>query len=243
MHKNIKFPVHLKFKNLNLIDNFFSMLINANYRKSGKIGVFITTAILILIALPQTMAHGLKYHEFLPIDHRSGMDASVVNCIVQDNHGLIWLGTDRGLYSYDGYTAKKYSAKTQSGIGNDGVVYCAEIVDTSRIWLGTDNGLVIFNTYTDKFETAPEGLPDNIRAISQIDSHTYWIGSLNGLYRYDLSAGKPKKINDALLPHQAIYTILRYDDNTFYFGTYNGLSKYDSRTKSFNNISNYIPIS
>ena len=66
------------------------------FNKPEKAGLYLIWILMSLIHVP-LMAHGLKHHEFRPIDHRLGMDASAVNCMVQDNHGLIWLGTDRGL--------------------------------------------------------------------------------------------------------------------------------------------------
>ena len=77
------------------------------------------------------------------------------------------------------------------------------------------------------------GLPENIRAISRINDHSFWIGSINGLYRYDAATRKTEKISDEIFPHQAIYAILRYDENTFYFGTYNGLCRFDIQTGKF----------
>jgi len=208
-----------------------------HFNKPGKTGLFLIGILLSLIISQQVNAHGLKYHEFKPIDHRLGLDASAVYCVVQDNNGLIWLGTNRGLYSFDGYQARHYSASTQPEQDNDGVVYCALIVDSVHIWLGTDNGLSVFNTYTDSYEPAQGVLPENIRTISRINNHSFWIGSINGLYRYDASTHKSEKINDEVLPHQAIYAILRYDDNTFYFGTYNGLCRFDTQTGRFDKVS------
>jgi signal transduction histidine kinase/ligand-binding sensor domain-containing protein/DNA-binding response OmpR family regulator len=213
------------------------MLVYNCFNNPGKAGLFLIGFLLCLITNPQVNAHGLKYHEFRPIDHRLGMDASAVNCVVQDNRGLIWLGTDRGLYSFDGYLARHYSARAQLGQGNDGVVYCALMVDSIHIWMGADNGLLVFNTYTDSYESAPSGLPENIRAISRINDHSFWIGSINGLFRYDTITRKTEKISDELLPHHAIYTILRYDDNTFYFGTYNGLCRFNILTGRFDKVS------
>lgn len=201
-----------------------------------RFGLFLCLILSGFLLLEPVEGHGLKYHEFRPIDHSVGMDASAVNCVVQDNHGLIWLGTDRGLYSFDGYQARHYSAKTQLSQANDGVVYCALMVDSAHIWLGADYGLFVFNTFTDRYEPSPDGLPENIRAISRINDHSFWIGSINGLYRYDVTTHKSERISDEFLPHQAIYTITRYDDNTFYFGTYNGLCRYISQTGKFERI-------
>jgi signal transduction histidine kinase/ligand-binding sensor domain-containing protein/DNA-binding NarL/FixJ family response regulator len=208
-----------------------------DFSKPGRSCLLLLRLLLCWMGTQQVNAHGLKYHEFRPIDHRLGMDASAVNCLVQDGQGLIWMGTDRGLYSFDGYLARQYSARKELGQDNDAVVYCALMVDSVHIWLGADNGLLVFNTYTDNFEPAPAGLPENIRAISRINDHSFWIGSINGLYRFDLSTRKVERINDEVLPHQAIYAILRYDDHTFYFGTYNGLCRYDLQTGRFTRIS------
>lgn len=202
-------------------------LINCNW---------LTGCLLFALFTQQIGAHGLKYHEFRSIDHRLGMNASAVNCVIQDELGLIWLGTDRGLYSFDGYMARHYSARSQFLSENDGVVYCALLIDSVRLWLGADDGLLVFNTYTDSYEKAPAGLPENIRSIVRIDSRRFWIGSINGLYRYDVVARKAERISDALLPHPAIYSILRYDDNTYYFGTYNGLCRFDMQTGQFQKI-------
>jgi signal transduction histidine kinase/ligand-binding sensor domain-containing protein/DNA-binding response OmpR family regulator len=192
--------------------------------------------VLALFYQVPVFSHGLKYHEFRPVDHRVGMDASAVYCVIQDNQGLIWMGTDHGLYSFDGYLASHYN-RIQQIQGSDGAVYCALMIDSVHMWLGTDNGLSVFNTYNDNYETPPAGLPANISAISRINGQAFWIGSLNGLYRYDLNTRKAEKITDPVLPHQAIYAILRYDDNTFFFGTYNGLCRFDIRSGKFHRVS------
>lgn len=198
--------------------------------------LLVLISVMVWIPLQPLVAHGIKYHEFSTIDHRNGLNASAVNCIVQDGTGLIWFGTDRGLFSYDGYQARQYVGKEGNGHANIGVIYCAVMVDSVHLWLGSDNGLLIFNTYTDSYEKSPDGLPDNIRSISRINNHTFWIGSLDGLYRYDTRNGKPDRISNGLIPHHSIYTILRYDENTHYFGTYNGLCRYDNKTGTFETL-------
>ncbi|MFT3739069.1 MAG: two-component regulator propeller domain-containing protein [Breznakibacter sp.] len=185
----------------------------------------------LLVAWHQTaMAHGIKYHEFRPIDRRAGMDASVVYCVLQDAQGMVWMGTNQGLYSFDGYSARYHPAASQS---QNGVIYCAVMPDSAHIWLGTENGLMVFNTHTDQFEDAPQGMPANIRAIERINGHEYWIGSMGGLFRYHAVSGRLERMNDSAIPHQAIYSILRYDEDTFYFGTYDGLCRYDVPTATF----------
>ncbi|MFH7391317.1 two-component regulator propeller domain-containing protein, partial [Pseudomonas syringae group genomosp. 7] len=33
-----------------------------------------------------------------------GAEASLVSCFLQDSEGLIWIGSNKGLFSYDGYS-------------------------------------------------------------------------------------------------------------------------------------------
>ncbi len=208
----------------------------------NKSGSIILLFSLILFSLKQAESIDLKYLNFNSVDHRLGMDASAVYSVIQDNYGLIWFGTDRGLYSFDGYQARHFSAKTQLGENNDGVIYCIQPIDSSHLYIGSDNGLLIFNIYTDSFEPIPSSLPENIRTITIINSQTLWIGSLNGLYRYNMLTREAEKIDNKFLPNPAIYSILRYDENTYFFGTYNGLCQYNRQTKTFEKISLNIPL-
>jgi ligand-binding sensor domain-containing protein len=40
----------------------------------------------------------------------NGMDDLNVNCITQDHSGYLWVGTENGLYRYDGNQFRKYGA-------------------------------------------------------------------------------------------------------------------------------------
>jgi len=184
----------------------------------------------------QLFAHGVGYHEFSPIDRRLGLDATVVYSVEQDHQGLIWMGTNQGLYSFDGYSAQFHSLDDAQGQNPSGVVYCTMMPDSVHLWLGAESGLLVFNTLTDRFETAPAGLPDNIRAIERIDNHSFWIGSMNGLYRFDISSGRVERVKESALPNQAVYSILKCDATNYYFGTYNGLCHYNAAIDQFENI-------
>ncbi len=217
------------------IERLFEVVL-IQHKMSSPGRLFILSLIIVFHAIQSLEADGLQYHKFRPVDHRLGLDASAVNCIIQDYQGMIWMGTDRGLYNFDGYMARHYVSGDQENHASNGVIYCALMVDSVHLWLGADNGLLVFNTYTDRFEPAPEGLPDNIRAIERIDGESFWIGSISGLYHFNAATHTVKRISDESLPHQAIYTILRFDDDNYYFGTYNGLSRYNARNDKFENI-------
>lgn len=62
--------------------------------------------LLILIGCIHYGAYGQKvnYQQFDNI--YLGAEASVISCFLQDSEGLIWIGSNKGLFSYDGYSTQ-----------------------------------------------------------------------------------------------------------------------------------------
>lgn len=75
--------------------------------------------------------------------------AQTVCAITQDAQGLIWLGTDNGLYSYDGYhgyrhyAEQSYSNTRVNALASDG---------KDLLYLATGNGILAFNMHTNGYE-------------------------------------------------------------------------------------------
>ena len=70
-----------------------------------------------------------------------GAEASVISCFLQDSEGLIWVGSNKGLFSYDGYSTQQhftYGERTNTRI------YCGIIADNTYLYLGTDNGILVY---------------------------------------------------------------------------------------------------
>lgn len=159
-------------------------------------------------------------------------EASTVYCFVQDEQGLIWLGTNKGLFGYDGYTAHQhflYGEKTNTS------VHCILHSADGYLFLGTDNGILKYNYYTDRYEEEVVDSPMNVRAIAKRDNHI-WIGSLDGLFKYDTVTKQIESINkkaDSGLPHHTIYSIINTADNSLYIGTYDGFCKYNPASDKF----------
>jgi ligand-binding sensor domain-containing protein len=70
-----------------------------------------------------------------------------VNCVLQDHAGFIWLGTESGLFRYDGSTFIPYGYAE----GVPGLWVKALHEDrTGRIWVGTTDGLA-YGSATQRF--------------------------------------------------------------------------------------------
>lgn len=159
--------------------------------------------------------------------------STAVNCFVQDSEGMIWIGSDKGLYSYDGYTI--YSHYEQGSISNTRI-YCGIRVGNSRLYLGSDNGLLIFNYRTERYESVLSDLPRDIRCMVRTGNNI-WVGSINGLYLYNISTKKVIRFPVGKgLPNNTIYSIIKASDGNIYIGTYNGFCYYDTRRKIFRQI-------
>jgi ligand-binding sensor domain-containing protein/AraC-like DNA-binding protein len=159
-------------------------------------------------------------------------ESSGVNCFAQDSNGLIWIGSHKGLYSYDGFSAQPHiSEETNTRI------YCLLVPDENRLCFGTDNGVFFYNYKSGRYEKSPVSFPADVRTMVACDS-MIWIGSLNGLFRYNIRSGKIENITaekNSGIPHKTIYSIIKYEDN-LYIGTYNGLCRYRTKTDTFEKI-------
>ena len=114
-----------------------------------------------------------------------GLPSNGIKCFFKDSRGLMWIGTEAGLCSYDGSSYKIYNET--NGLKYSGVWAIAEDKD-HNLWLSLyGNGLAKFDgkkfTYFDK----KNGLINNgIRKIYYSKKHNCLIlGTENGLSLFD----------------------------------------------------------
>ena len=186
--------------------------------------------LLFIFSCTYTAGQNMSYKSFGNIDICSG----AIGCFYQDSIGLIWVGTQQGLYSYDGYSAHihhSYDEKTVS------YTYCIVQSDNDNLLIGTDDGVLIYNIKTDSYENKNIKFPTDVRTmVLDSDGNTVWIGSLYGLYKYDLTTSSLIKIEKPSLPHQTIYSLILSSDSSVYVGTYNGACRYNKESDDFEMI-------
>jgi ligand-binding sensor domain-containing protein/AraC-like DNA-binding protein len=159
-------------------------------------------------------------------------ESSGVNCFAQDSSGLLWMGSHRGLYSYNGFSTQAHSSEETNTR-----IYCLLVLDENRLCFGTDHGVFFYNYKSDRYEKSPALFPADVRTMLLRDS-MLWIGSLNGLFRYNIRSGKIEnstELKNTKIPHQTIYSMINHEDD-LYIGTYNGICRYRSDTDTFEPI-------
>lgn len=196
----------------------------------------ITTLFLICIFCINCNIYGygrkINYQQF--DNMYLGAEASVISCFLQDSEGLIWIGSNKGLFSYDGYSMQQHFTY---GEYSNTRIYCGIIIDNTYLYLGTDDEMLVYNYRTDKYEQPEIELPTDVRTMA-LQGDTLWIGSLNGLYTYELKSKKLVAYNstNSGLSHNTIYSIIRTRNDQIYIGTYNGLCRYTKENGDFEKI-------
>lgn len=166
-------------------------------------------------------SHALTWHN-VDVDGRR----SAVFCIYPDSRGIVWIGTSRGLYLYDGSTSRRVGGKAISGSQIYAIVEYAD-----RLYIGTNHGLKVYDCGSGKTEEPVSGDVGEVRCMSRKDSHLF-VGGLNGVYCMDLRSGEMKNISSGL-PHSSVYSLLIDSRGVIYAGTYAGLARYDAYASRF----------
>lgn len=84
---------------------------------------------------------------------KQGLSQGMINCIMQDKEGYIWIATKNGLNRYDGYNIITYHNNSNDSYSLPDN-YCITIAEDDKgyLWIGTfSKGLFLFDKTTEKF--------------------------------------------------------------------------------------------
>lgn len=107
-----------------------------------------------------------------------GLSQSVVNDILIDSKGFLWVGTQDGLNRYDGYSFKvfKNNPDDKYSISSDYINAIAEDAN-DNLWIGTRTGLNKYDSRKQKF--IHYGLPSNNIVFPEINVRSLLVDSEN----------------------------------------------------------------
>lgn len=159
------------------------------------------------------------HDKFKTITIDDGLSQNMVNAIIQDSKGYMWIGTKDGLNRYDGYSFKIFKKETDnnSSLGDNNITALYED-DQQRLWVGTKfGGLHIYDEKNHQFTQIQTGLPsDETHLISSITGNSkdgIWISCLNGnIFGFSISPTSENSIPKISLttkisPKELNYTI------------------------------------
>lgn len=169
----------------------------------------ILTAVL-LIAASVLNGQAIK-NKFTHFTEQNGLSSNVVNCIIQDHLGYIWIGTSNGVTRYDGYEFKNFTVVPKDSNFLQ-IPLTTSLYEDSKgnIWIGSVGGvtkydrgknsfaLFSFSQFAQKYNhefviwDMKETNDGNILCCA-VDFH--YLNIKNGLFLLDTKSNTVKEIN------------------------------------------------
>ncbi|MCC8070654.1 MAG: response regulator [Bacteroidales bacterium] len=185
-----------------------------------RILIIITAMLLAISGMARPLIHQpSRWHNV-----RINSYPTTVFAIEQDQDGLMWIGTNGGLFSYDGHRLRHAATLAPEAL-SQAHIHAIVTVGEDDLYLASNNGLLRYHKPTGQLERLEaESLPGEMRAAVEVDGRL-WLGSLFGLFTYDLATGTVEHVATPM-GHQAVYALLVGPKNEIYVGTYDGLGCY-----------------
>lgn len=202
---------------------------------------FIITIIALLLTT-LVEANSFEYRQLSPI---ATPHSEELHCLYFDRQGMMWIGTNVGLKSYDGYNMQTIKAGVYTpGVFPNNDILCITEDHRENLWLGTRNGLVKMDMRNG--ETTIYHELRTVYTLFTSKDGTVWIGTDNGLSRYlpeeDRILTYDHTNTTTILPNGQKTKTLRYgvkaiiEDNqgNLFVGTWtHSLLRMDSKRKVF----------
>ena len=177
------------------------------------------------------------------ITEKQGLTDNSVNCFFQDSRGVMWMGTNYGLNSYDGSVIQNYHAvSTAPSLSNDAVNDIKED-NNKTLWIATGNGLSSFDIAKKQFHVFRYNSKDEVLnryySLAIINNEIY-LATEEGLVEFQISSQK-FILHKNPLPNTAnnhISKILADSKKRIWLGTYNGLWLADPSSNKFTSYDN-----
>lgn len=175
--------------------------------------------------------------------------SDIVMCGFLDKEGILWFGSNNGVYRYDGVSFTNFT--TKDGLSNNRVFSIVEDRE-GILWFGTENGLCRYDRTTfvhipipwskisgpwlDK--VYPVVNPNQVMCMLQDRNGDFWLGTNGaGAYQYDGEKftsylSKEGRQNADGSYHNIIHSMLEDEAGNIWFTSINhgGVSRFDGKT-------------
>jgi len=179
-----------------------------------------------------------SHFRFRHITAHDGLSQGVVNDVLQDRYGFVWLATQDGLNRYDGYEIRifQHDPENPASIAGNHIWSLAED-DQGRIWYGTEAaGLGYFDPASEsfvnfRFDPAAGATLDVYEVLdlaADPDGSIWAATSRHGLLRLDpadtsFTVWSHDSSDPASLPSDEVWSLAPDTDGTLWIGTSSGL--------------------
>ncbi len=210
--------------------------------------IFIATASKGLITIEKD---GKFYNSTEDIFQKNSLVSNNLTCLFRDNSGKIWVGSERGISSFDpnrtGFLSVGPSGNLSKGLPSSNVWSFSEEKSGPHLFIGTDVGVSRWNKTTGKFDQFNREISSNtnsetgkeaVLSLFSINSNKVLVGCLDGLYELNIQSQTRfayKKIEfvsaNLAQKHDRVYAILPYKNDQYFLATKSGVVLYDLKSK------------
>ena len=187
-----------------------------------------------------------SYSKTIRFEHigiAEGLSQSVVNAILQDQRGFLWIGTEDGLNRYNGYEIEIFRPDPTNprSLSDRWITSLAED-SQGYIWIGTrQGGLNRYDPQTGDFahyqheSGVRESLADDYVWALLADGTEVWVATANGLDKVETASDVFQHlVVDDGLSSNSISAIHQDKAGLLWIGTLDaGVNRYDPRTRTF----------
>ena len=184
------------------------------------------------VSRPLNPAEGSRGPNFMPFYPGPSKPARSVNVIKEDRSGVIWLGTDQGLYRLD----QRSFSPMEIGLpenADDRTVMAILFDRAGSTWIGATSGLYRLGNGSTRRYAAKDGLPSNdVRALLEDREGSLWVGTTQGLLRLNPNSNSSQFVIEQTyttrngLTHDWVTPLLQTTDGRLWVGTNRGLNEF-----------------
>ena len=163
------------------------------------------------------------FNKLLQVD-KENKNLKIQN-LFQDQQGFIWVGTDHGLYQFDGIDFEKTIADSANIKASISCIYQDK---NQTIWAANEEGKLFRRKY-DKFKAVATPFHSAVKAIINRTADELWVATYGeGIYSFKNDVWKKISSGEA----QFIYAMVITADSKVLVGTDIGLLKYNKGNNS-----------
>ncbi|HEX7295762.1 MAG TPA: two-component regulator propeller domain-containing protein, partial [Pyrinomonadaceae bacterium] len=165
--------------------------------------------------------------------------AHVINVITEDRKGVLWCGTENGLFRLEKSNERWVLSEVEIGLPlmphNASTISTMLVDRNGTLWIGAGSGLYRYETEgrAERYTTA-QGLPNNdVRALLEDRDGRLWAGTTKGLSQIDPHAAPGAPIVTTTytvktgLSNDYIVVLYQSEDGNIWLGSDSGLTQFD----------------
>jgi ligand-binding sensor domain-containing protein/signal transduction histidine kinase len=173
---------------------------------------------------------------FRSFSAKDGLLNDFVRTVYQDSKGLIWIGTDDGLFRFSGERIERVDDGNSVPLV---AVHAIREDSQGRLWAGGSKLLCLSGSTAQEYRLQGEGSQNRVKSIAQTRDGTLWVGTIGGLYRMVAGSDSFRRVKDT---SGTVRFLRETSDGTLWIGTIgHGIYKYREHRFSQITAPNNLP--